>query len=136
MAANVNVQLVGGSIQVVDNAASTVRVNSPIAAIVAQATACFYDAYILIPNGAPLSLVLPAATVWTIYVRNISSANNISIVGTPQGGAAWASPYVLAPVGTFYTSVNYASNPSAGGFSAITLQASAATTYAEVLLAA
>jgi hypothetical protein len=88
------------------------------------------------PTPGTVSLVLPAATVWTVYIRNISGANTISVTLTPTGGSAWASPYVIAPVGVFYTSVNYSSNPSAGGFTTCTLTSSAAGTYAEILLAA
>jgi hypothetical protein len=134
--ANVNVQLVSGVLQVIDNAASTQRVNSPIASVIAQAAACFYDPYILIPTPGPIILVLPATTIWTVYVRNISGANSISITGTPTGGSAWASPYVLPPTSVFYVGATYASNPAVGGFTAISLSSSAANTYAEVLLAA
>src|SRR5712692_9964941 len=101
--ANLNAQLVGANLQVIDNTASIQRVNSPIASIVAQASASFYDAYFSVPNPGPTSLVLPGATVWVVAIRNLSGANNISITLTPTGGAAWASPYVLVPSGLFLT---------------------------------
>lgn len=135
MATNVNVQLTGGAIQVVDNAANIYRVNSTIATLIAQATAAFYDPYALVPTGST-ALSLPAAQVWTLYVRNISSSNSVSLTLTPQGGSAWASPYVIAPLGIFCTIVNYSSNPTVGGFSAVSWLASASSTYAEILLAA
>ncbi len=133
---NVNAQLAGANVQVIDNTASVQRVNSPIATLVAQATACIYEPYILVNNAAPTVLTLPASPCWTLFVRNISSSNNISITITPNGGAAWISPFVLVPAGIFLTIPNYASNPSGGGFTAVSLQASATATYAEVLLAA
>jgi hypothetical protein len=103
--------------------------------LVAQAVACYYDAYYLVPT-ASTALVLPATTIWTVFIRNISASNTIAITGTPTGGSAWASPFVLAPNSIFCVIANYSSNPSVGGFSAISWLASAATTYAEVLLAA
>lgn len=133
--ANVNAQLAGANLQVIDNAASTQRVNSPIATLVAQATASFYDAYFAVTNGAPTSIVLPAATVWTFAVRNLSGANNITIIGTPAGGAAWASGYVLVPSGLFLTIASYSTNPGAGGFTTIALGSSGAGTFAEVFIA-
>jgi len=135
MASNVNVQLIGAFIQVVDNAASTQRVNSPITALVAQAVAAYYDPYFLVPTGAT-ALTLPAATVWTVVIRNISPTNTIAITLTPAGGSAWVSPYILPPTSLFLIWSNYASNPSSGGFTAASVLASGATTYAEVLLAA
>lgn len=134
--ANVNVQISSAALQAVDNAASLLRVNSPLATVIAQVNACFYDPFILIPNPGPLVLTLPAATCWFVWILNKSGANSISITGTPAGGAAWASPYVLVPNGLFVTAATFASNPSSGGFSAISVASSAGGTYAEILLAA
>jgi len=134
--ANVNVQLSGGSIQVIDNAATVQRVNSPIATIVGQVTASMYDAYFFVPNPGPVSLTLPATTVWNVYVRNINSTNTISVTGTPAGGGAWASPLILAPNAIFIYMATFAANPAAGGLTAITLGSNGANTYAEVMLAA
>ena len=134
--ANINAQLAGANLQVIDVAASVQRVNSPISTIIAQATASFYDAYLLVPNASPLSLVLPASPCWTFFIRNISSANTVSVILTPNGGSAWVSPYVLPPSSVFMVIANYSSNPSAGGFTAASIQSSATATYAEVLLAA
>lgn len=132
---NVNAQLAGANLQVIDNAASTQRVNSPIATLVAQASASFYDAYFAVTNGAPTAIVLPATTVWTIAIRNLSGANTITIIGTPTGGAAWASGYVLVPSGLFLTIASYSTNPGSGGFTAISLGSSGASTFAEVFIA-
>jgi hypothetical protein len=134
--ANVNVQLAGASLQVIDNAASTQRVNSPITTIVGQVTASFYDAYFLVPNPGPVSLVLPAATVWNVVIRNINATNTISITATPTGGAPWASPLVLAPNSIFIYMATYSSSPAAGGVTAISIGSNGANTYAEILLAA
>jgi hypothetical protein len=134
--ANINAQLAGANFQVIDNAAAVQRVNSPIATLVAQCANSFYDAYYLIPNAAPLSVVLPATPCWVFLIRNISGSNTISITLTPQGGAAWLSPYVLVPSGIFMTIAAFSSNPSSGGFTALTLQSSNAGTYAEIGLAA
>jgi hypothetical protein len=134
--ANLNVQLSGATLQVLDNSVSVQRVNSPIATPVAQVTADGYYSYYLVANPGPASVVLPAATVWTVFVRNISGSNTISITLTPTGGAAWGSPYVLAPSGIFLSIVSYSTNPSAGGFTAMSLGSSGAGTYAEILLAA
>lgn len=134
--ANVNAQLAGANVQVIDNAAAVQRVNSPIATVVAQVAASFYDAYFFVNNVASVTLVLPGTTVWVFYIRNLSGTNTISITGTPAGGAPWASPYVLVPAGIFLTMATYATNPGSGGFTAITIQASGAGTYAEIMLSA
>lgn len=134
--ANVNAQLAGANLQVIDNAVAVQRVNSPISTIVAQCAASFYDAYFSVPSPGPVSLVLPGPIVWVVGIRNISGTNTISITGTPSGGAAWASPYVLVPNGLFLTMATFASNPGSGGFSAISLAASGANTFAEIFLAA
>jgi hypothetical protein len=137
MSANINAQLAAANLQVIDNTASVQRVNSPIATIVAQATAFMYDGYMLIPTAAPLSLPLPASPCWTLFVRNISGTNNVSVIVTPNGGVAWTSPYVIVPTSVFLVIANYSTNPAAGGFTAVTLQSSGTgPNYAEVLLAA
>lgn len=134
--ANLNAQLAGANLQLIDNAASVQRVNSPITTIVAQTTAAFYDPYFLVANPGPASLTLPATTVWVVSIKNLSGANTISITLTPAGGSAWASPYVLVPSGLFLTMATFSSNPANGGFTALSLGSSGAGTYAEVLLSA
>lgn len=134
--ANLNAQLAGANLQLIDNATSVQRVNSPVATIVAQLAAAFYDPYFLVTNGAPTSVTLPGATVWNISIKNLSGTNTVSIVLTPTGGAAWASPYVLVPNGIFLTMATFASNPGTGGFTALSLGSSGANTFAEVYLAA
>jgi hypothetical protein len=130
------VQLSGGSIQVIDNTATVQRVNSPIATIVGQVAASFYDAFFPVPNPGPVSLTLPGATVWNVFVRNINTTNTISVIATPAGGAPWASPLVLAPNAIFVYMATFAANPAAGGITALTLGSNGANTFAEVMLAA
>jgi hypothetical protein len=130
------VQLAGASLQIIDNTATVQRVNSTIASVVGQVAAAFYDPYFSVPNPGPVGLALPATTAWLFYVRNISGSNNISIILTPAGGAAWASAYVLVPNGIFLTMATFSTNPGSGGFTAATLGASGAGTFAEVLVAA
>lgn len=134
--ANNNVQLAGANVQVIDNASSIQRVNSPIATVVAQTAATFYDPYFLVANPGPSALTLPGATVWNVFIRNISGSNTISVTATPQGGAAWASPYVMPPNSVFLIMATFASNPGAGGISALSLGSSGANTFAEIMLSA
>ena len=134
--ANLNAQLAGANLQLIDNAVSVQRVNSPVATIVAQTAAAFYDPYFLVANPGPAALTLPGATVWVLSIKNLSGTNTISITITPQGGAAWASPYVLVPNGIFLTMATFATNPGSGGFSALSLGASGANTFAEIYMAA
>lgn len=131
---NVNVQLTGGSLQVIDNAASVTRISSVLSAIVAQATAAFYDPYLILGVGNT-NLVLPAATCWTLYVRNLHVSQTASVTLTPTGGSAWVSPIVLPPAGMILTMVNYSSNPGQGGFTACVLTASGASTPVELMVA-
>lgn len=134
--ANLNAQLQGANLQVIDNAVSVQRVNSPIATIVAQCAASFYDAYFAVANPGPTTLVLPGTTVWNIAIRNLSGANTISVTLTPTGGAPWASAYVIAPNGLFLTMVPFATNPGAGGFTACSIGTNGAGTFAEIFMAA
>jgi len=136
VASNLNVQLAGAYLQVQDNTASIIRVNSPVATVVGQVVASFYDSYFAVPSPGPVALALPATTVWLLFIRNISATNTISITLTPAGGSAWASPYVIVPNGVFITMASFASNPAAGGFTAASIGASGASTFVEVLLAA
>lgn len=134
--ANLNAQLAGANIQVIDNSVSVQRVNSPIATIVAQTSAAFYDPYFLVANPGPSAVTLPGTTVWVLYIRNLSGTNTISITLTPAGGSAWASPYVLVPSGIFMTMATFSSNPASGGFTALSLGSSGANTFAELFMSA
>lgn len=132
--ANNNIQLSGASLQIIDTAASVTRVNSAIATLIAQTGASLYDAYLTV-NNVNLNVALPAATCFNLYIRNTSGANTISVTLTPNGGVAWASPLVLPPSFCFLYLGTYASNPASGGFTALTLLASANGTPVELLVA-
>lgn len=134
--ANLNVQIAGATVQIIDNSVSVIRVNTPIANVVGQVSASIYDAYYLVTNPGPAAFGLPAATVWTVYIRNISGTNSVSVVLTPAGGTAWTSPYVMPPNSIFYIGASYSSNPASGGFTAMSLGSSGAGTYAEVMVSA
>lgn len=132
--ANNNIQLSGASLQIIDSNASVTRVNSAIATLIAQAGASLYDAYLTV-GTSPLAVTLPAATCFNLYVRNISGSATVNVTLTPAGGSAWVSPLVLYPTAAVIYLGTYSSNPTAGGYTALTLQASAASTNVELLAA-
>jgi hypothetical protein len=131
---NLAVQISGASLQVIDNTAQLVRINTVVATMVASATASFYESYFQVGAGST-SLVLPVSPVWAVYIKNLHASNTVSVTCTPTGGNAWVSPIVLPAGGVFMYWVPYASNPATGGFSVISLQASGAATPVEILLA-
>lgn len=134
MATNLNVQVSGASLQIIDNTGNVQRVNSPLSTLTAQVTASFYEPYLQIGVGNT-SLTLPATTIWVAYVRNLSGANNVTVTCTPAGGAAWVNGIILVPTAVFMYWAAFSSNPAAGGVTAITLTASGANTPVEVMLA-
>jgi len=136
VATNLNAVLTGGTLQLVDNAAATIRVNSPITTVTGQVASSFYDLYYLVANPGPAAVTLPAATIWQVAIRNISGTNTISVTATPAGGAAWASALIIPPNGWFIYMATYSTNPGSGGITALSLGSSGANTYAEILLAA
>lgn len=131
--ANNNIQLSGAALQIVDTTASVTRVNSTIATLIAQTNASTYEAYLLL-TAAPLNVGLPATTCWNLYVRNTSGSATINVTLTPSGGSAWVSPLVLPPSFVLLSLGSYAANPAAGGFTALTLSASA-NAYVELMVA-
>lgn len=133
--ANLNVQLTGGALQVIDNTGNIQRVNSPIPTILAAVSASFYEPYFQV-NIAGQNLSLPGATVWVVAIRNLSGAATITVICTPAGGAAWANGLVLVPGQQFMYFAPFASNPASGGVTTINVAASANGTPAEILLAA
>lgn len=132
---NVSTILDSASVQVIDTATSTYRVNSPIGNITLSATVADYQSYRLIANGGGTSLTLPAATVWFVYVKNLDAAANLTVQFQVTGGSlnSAANSEVLTPGG-----VKIYANPSegAGGIIAITLVSSVGNTPAEILLSA
>jgi hypothetical protein len=85
MPANLNVVL-GLTLQVVDNAATTTPVNSANQGITLGATVMFYDRYFQAATTAT-TIPLPGTTVWYLYVRNMGT-NVVTLSFTPTGGAA------------------------------------------------
>jgi len=136
---NINAQAAGITLQVIDNTNSVQRINSPIATILAQATASFYDSYFQVTAttyGTAQAVSLPAATVYFVWIKNLHATNNLSVIGTVTGGAAWPSGSVpiVAGGGVFAYLLNYSAAP-ANGFIAISLFASASPTPCEILVA-
>ena len=133
--ANLNSQITGAALQVIDLTGNIQRVNSPIPTLAASVTASFYDSYFQV-NIAAQNLPLPAATVWCVAIRNLSGAATITVICTPTGGAAWANGLILVPGQWFVYYAPFTSNPAAGGITNINVAASANATPAEILLAA
>jgi hypothetical protein len=101
---------------------TTRSLNNPTLA----ATSDYYEPFFQTINGTK-TIPLPAATVWLLYVRNLSNANNMTLNYTPQGGAATSVVLVAGPAagaGGFFIYMQPAE--TAGGISAATLTAAAA----------
>lgn len=136
MSANtVNVQLASATVQVLDQATNTFRVNSPIGTLTLSATGATYDTFVLINNGAGTVLDLPGATVWVVYVKNLDPTATLTVQAQPLGGAlpsAVNSP-VLLPGGVY---IYWNTAETAAGIVAVTLVSSLGNSAAEILLAA
>jgi hypothetical protein len=133
--ANVNVLLNSASIQVLDGATLTYRINTPVGTVTLPATAADYDSFVQIAGGAGTILDLPGPTAWFVYVKNLDVAANLSVLFQVTGGAllTLANAPMLTPGGVFI----YA-NPiefAGAGMIAITLVSSAGPSPAEILLA-
>lgn len=131
--ANVNVQLNGASIQVLDQN-NVFRVNSPVGQVTLPGNTAFYDSFLSVATSPGTVLTLPATTVWVVYVNNLSGSLNLTVQLTVAGGvqiSAVNSP-VLMP-GAVFMYWNPVEN--SGGITGVTLIGSA-TCPAEVLLAA
>ena len=93
------------------------------------ATVSFYDPFFQAAGGTVVPL--PSATCWVAYVKNLDAAATLTVAWTAVG-AAGSSTMVLVPGGIF----NYFQpSEGAGGFTAMTLTASAGTINTEVLVA-
>ena len=128
--ANINVQLIGASLQVVDNTGTVTRVNSNLGVLLFAGTSSFYDSYYQV-GTSPVSLTLPGTTVQVLYVRNLHATQTVTVTATPSGGAS-VTLGVLQPGGlVFYL------NPgtTSGGYTAVSLSASGPSTPVELLLA-
>lgn len=94
------------------------------------ATVSFYDPFFQASNAGS-AVTLPAATCWIAFVKNLDSAATLTVAWTAVG-AAGSSSMVLVPGGIF---VYFQPSEGAGGFTAMTLTASAGTINTEVFLA-
>ena len=94
------------------------------------ATVVFYDPFFQASNAGS-AVTLPSATCWIAYVKNLDAAATLTVAWTAVG-AAGSSTMVLVAGGVF---IYFQPVETAGGFTAMTLTASAGTISAEVLIA-
>jgi hypothetical protein len=90
------------------------------------ATASFYDPFFQTINGTK-TVNLPAATVWTVYVRNLSNTGPITVNFTPVGGGAATSIILVqgATPGNGGIFIYHQPAESSGGITVLTLTAAA-----------
>jgi len=100
---------------------TTRSLNNPTLA----ATSDYYEPFFQTIVGTK-TIPLPAATVWILYVRNLSNAQNVTLNYTPAGGAS-TSVILLAGAtagaGGFFIYAQPAE--TAGGITAATITAGA-----------
>jgi hypothetical protein len=99
----------------------TRQLNNPTLA----ATVAYYDPFFQTVAGTK-AIPLPAATVWVLYVRNLSTTGNITLNYTPAGGASTSVILVAGATagnGGLFTYAQPAE--SAGGITAATITAGA-----------
>lgn len=94
------------------------------------ATTSFYDPFFQAAAGGS-AVTLPAATCWVAYVKNLDVAANLTVAWTAVG-AAGSSSMLLVPGGIFWY---FQPSEGAGGFTAMTLTASAGTINTTVFVA-
>ena len=125
--ANVNM-VVGVTIQQVDITPNTTPVNYTISGISLPCTTTFSDLWFQ-AGTTPTVVALPAATVWSVYVRNRHASNTLTVTFTPTGGSAQTC--VLVPGGVF---LYHQPSEGAGGITALSLTGSGANTGAELYI--
>jgi hypothetical protein len=130
---NINVLLNSASVQVLDQATLTYRVNTPVGTITLSATGSNHEV-IPIQGGGGNVLVFPVAVLWAVYVKNLDSVANITVQVQAVGGAltSAANSPILTPGGVW---MYFNPAETAGGISAITLVSSAGPSPVELLLA-
>jgi len=101
--------------------------NSPTLA----GTTVFYDPFLQAASGGT-TVTLPAATCFIGYVKNLSSATNLTVAWTAVG-ASGSSSMLLLPGGVF---IYFQPATSGGGFTAMTVTAASGTCSCEVLVGA
>jgi hypothetical protein len=94
------------------------------------ATVAFYDPFFQAAVGGS-AVTLPAATCWIAYVKNLDAVANLTVQWNAVGSAG-NSTMLLVPGGVF---VYFQPTEGAGGFTTMTLTASAGTINTEVLVA-
>lgn len=94
------------------------------------ASVFFYDLFFQAAVGGT-AVPLPAATCWIAHIKNLDAAATLTVAWTAVG-AAGSSSMVLVPGGIFDY---FQPTEGAGGFTAMTLTASAGTIGVEVFVA-
>lgn len=138
--ANLAVTLSGATIQVINSADSSVRVNSSWASPSLSASVESYIDFLPIAAGGGTVLTLPATTIWVFGLRNLGGINgtpagNITVQFQVTGGAlnTTANSPIVLPNGIF---AYWQTTETAGGIIAVTLVASIVNTPVELILAA
>jgi hypothetical protein len=99
----------------------TRQLNNPSLA----ATTEYYDPFFQTINGTKV-VPLPAATVWLVYVRNLSNTTNITVNHTPTGQPSSSSILVAgATAGNGGIFLYFQPAETAGGITALTITCSA-----------
>jgi hypothetical protein len=93
-------------------------------------TVVFADMFFQASNAGS-AVTLPAATCWAAYVKNLDAAANLTVQWNAVGSAG-NSTFLLVPGGVF---IYLQPTEGAGGFTAMTLTASAGTINSEVVVA-
>lgn len=134
--ANANVLLDAASIQIIDLATNTYRVNTPVGTITLAAGLADYRAFVGIATGAGTSIPLATPTVWFVYIKNLDPVATITVQVQVTGGAlnsAVNSP-ILNPGGVLIYA-NATQGAPTGGIIAITLISTVANSAVELLTA-
>lgn len=134
--ANSNVLLDAASVQVIDLATNTYRVNSGIGTITLQANVADYESFKSIASGAGTVLTLPQTTVWFLYVKNLDLSALITVQVQVTGGTliTAANSPVLNPGGV-YIYANSSEGAPTGGIVGVTLVSNVGNTAVELLTA-
>ena len=130
---NVNV-VTGLTIQAVDITANVTPYNRALQGILLPVTVWASADFLQVLTTGTV-ITLPAATVWYVYVRNLS-ANDITLTYTPAGGAA--TSVVLLPITSSFGGIFLYANTTetgGGGITALSLTAASATSSAEYFVA-
>lgn len=133
MSANVNINY-SFTIQAVDSVANVAVYNRAISNFLLTAAAWTSSDFLQVPT-AGVAITLPSSPVYFVYVRNLGT-NNITLSYTPTGGSS--TSLILAANGSGIGGIFLygLSVESAGGITALSLEATTAVTPAEYFVAA